>query len=793
MSSHKTNLNRSVMALAVLTALTALSALADDDEAAALKKPENTIELGVLGVSQSSAKFGEYSGLNKGGAYGIGNLDVRGGSAYDENETGGTQRWSIRGSNLGLSSRDAQATISDQGSWNLGLQYDELRHSLTDSYQTPYSGAMGGNAFTLPGFGLVTNANNPTLTGGISAAQLAAFRTMDIGTTRKNTTLSGGVVIDSHLNYTFDYNHLDQSGAKLMGFGIAGVNGATGEAVSILPMPTNYRTDNYNVAMNWRQDDAYATMSIVGSVFRDGFDSVQFQSWTGASGMQLMPTAPNNAFNQVNLSGGYKLAPQTKLAANFSYGGGSQNVPFVSTNGLLLNNNIPSSLNGSIINTHADAKLTHQASRELLMSVAYKYDQRNNQTTSNLYNFTAISNSASHAVNYPNTPLSTRKEQLEVAGDYRLAQDQYLRMSVSHENYERWCNSYASGGGTAYTATTNCVVAKSSADDKLDATYRIKTNEDTHVRVGMGYSDRKTISDPYALQDFLGQNGAVPGPVPATGNTTPKGQNAGDYYGFYPVFSASRQQQYVKASVNWQANELLELSVSGRYSDDKYPDSTYGVQNGKSWSLNLDATYNYADNGSLNAFVTQQSRQRDMTNLQRYTTTASAASATALNVPAVATWTNKLTDEDLTLGLGFKQGGLMAGKFELAGDMSYSLGNAGYNTQLNYAGATLGVPTGSNILTCSSAQILSCGQLPDIRSTTTRFKLTGTYQVDKSSKVVLMYLQQRLTSSDYFYNGYQGPANATSAGYNPNTLLPTYQTSGSYSVNAFGASFIHSF
>jgi MtrB/PioB family decaheme-associated outer membrane protein len=605
---------------------------------------------------------------------------------------------------------------------------------------------------------------------------------MDIGTTRKNTTLSGGVVINSQLNYTFDYNHLDQSGAKLMGFGVAGVGGASGETISILPMPTNYKTDTFNVAMNWRQDDAYATMSLYSSVFRDGYNSVSFQNWSGTStSTQLMPTAPDNSFNQVNVSGGYKLSPQTKLAANFSYGGGTQNVPFVSTNGLLLNTGIPSSLNGSIINTHADVKLTNQTNSDLLMSVAYKYDQRNNQTTSNLYNFNAIS--GQHPVNYPNTPLSTRKEQLEVAGDYRLKQDQHLRMSVSHENYERWCNNFASGGGTAYTATTNCVVAKSSADDKIDATYRIKTNEDTHVRMGVGYSDRKTVSDPYALQDFLSQNGAVPGPVPATGNTTPKGQNAGDYYGFYPVFSASRQQQYVKASVNWQATEQLELGVSGRYTDDKYPDSTYGVQNGKSWSLNLDATYNYRENGSLNAYVSQQSRQRDMTNLQRYSTTASAASATAVNIPAVATWTNKLTDEDLTVGLGFKQGGLMAGKFELAGDLSYSLGNAGYNTQLNYTNATT-VATGSK--TCSDPTILSCGQLPDIRTSTTRLKLTGTYQVDKSSKVVLVYLQQRMSMSDYFYNGYQ-------LGSNPTNMMPTNQTSGSYSANAFGASFIHNF
>jgi len=787
MSSPTKTLKLSAIALAVVTALTAMSARADDDEAAALKKPDNTMELGILGVSQSSAKFGDYSGLNKSGAYAIGNMNIRGGSAYDQNENGGTQRWSIRGSNLGLTSRNIEATLSDQGSWNLGLQYDELQHNLTDSYQTPYAGSMGGNSFTLPGFGLLTNANNPAITGGISAAQLAAFKTMDIGTTRKNTTLSGGVVINSQLNYTFDYNHLDQSGAKLMGFGVAGVGGATGETISILPMPTNYKTDTFNVAMNWRQDDAFATLSLLSSVFKDGYNSVSFQNWSGTStSTQLMPTAPDNAFNQVNLSGGYKLSPQTKLTTNFSYGGGTQNVPFVSTNGLLLNNGIPSSLNGSVINTHADVKLTNQTSRDLLMSVAYKYDQRNNQTTSNLYNFNAIS--GSNTANYPNTPLSTRKEQFEVAGDYRLKQDQHVRMSASHENYDRWCNSYAYGGATAYKATSNCVVAKSSADDKVDATYRIKTDEDTQVRLGVGYSDRKTVSDPYALASIIGNKGAIPGPMPVTGVTTPLGQNAGDYLGFYPGFSASRQQQYVKASVNWQTSESLELGVTGRYTDDKYPDSTYGVQNGKSWSLNLDATYNYRDNGSLNAYVSQQARQRDTTNLQNTTATVANATTT-IAVPALSTWTNTLKDQDLTLGMGFKQGGLMAGKFELAGDLSYSLGKAGYNTQLNYSGTNTSTPA----LTCSDPTIGSCGQVPEIRTTITRIKLTGTYQVDKSSKVVLVYLQQRLSSSDYYYSGLSGPASATSAGYNPSSVMPTYQTSGSYSASALGASFIHHF
>jgi hypothetical protein len=177
-----------------------------------------------------------------------------------------------------------------------------------------------------------------------------------------------------------------------------------------------------------------------------------------------------------------------------------------------------------------------------------------------------------------------------------------------------------------------------------------------------------------------------------------------------------------------------------------------------------------------------------MTNLQNTTATVANATTT-IAVPALSTWTNKLKDEDLTLGMGFKQGGLMAGKFELAGDLSYSLGKAGYNTQLNYTGTTTSTPA----LTCSDPTIGSCGQVPEIRTSITRLKLTGTYQVDKSSKVVLVYLQQRLSSSDYYYTGLLGPASATSAGYNPSSVMPTYQTSGSYSASALGASFIHHF
>ena len=41
---------------------------------------------------------------------------------------------------------------------------------------------------------------------------------MTISSTRYNTTVSGATIVDKNLNFTFEYNNLIQSGAKLQGF-----------------------------------------------------------------------------------------------------------------------------------------------------------------------------------------------------------------------------------------------------------------------------------------------------------------------------------------------------------------------------------------------------------------------------------------------------------------------------------------------------------------------------------------------------------------------------------------------
>jgi hypothetical protein len=183
----------------------------------------------------------------------------------------------------------------------------------------------------------------------------------------------------------------------------------------------------------------------------------------------------------------------------------------------------------------------------------------------------------------------------------------------------------------------------------------------------------------------------------------------------------------------------------------------------------------------VSAYATQQSNERDLTDEQRSLAQGlSAASATAIAIPAGATWSNRLKTEDLTVGMSSKKSGLMGGKLEMVGDLSYSLGKTNYGTVLNYSTATAGG------VVCSDARILSCGNLPEVKAELISFKLTGNYQMDKASKVAVGYLFQKLASEDYYYNGLL-------YGSNPNSMLATNQTAPNYSVNVVTVSYIYTF
>ena len=772
------NLRLSAISVGVIALFAAGVALADDQEIKALTQPQSTVQVEMIGVDTNSAKFGEYNGLygHPSGAYPNGGFNVRGGSAYTNNEQGDTTRYSITGENLGLTSRSANASIADQGSWSVGINFDQLQHNITNSYQTPYNGSVGGQSFLLPSTLQGQNKVTNSVTG---------LSNMPISTTRNNTTLSGTAVIDKNSNITFEYNNLLQDGAKLGAFAGAGV-GSQGiaESISILPNPTKYQTDTVNLAYNWKGDTSHFTASYFGSFFQNAYNGVNWQAFNISAAttqtMQTMSTAPNNAFNQVNLAGGYDFTKTTKLTSNFSMGQNTQNQGFAgSYDAMMTPSGVPTaSMNGLVNTLHADAKVTDRSVQDLTLGALVKFDNRDNLTQSNMYQMTPIHTDEKASV--PNTPMSFKQLQLALSGDYKISKDQRMGLNYQNNSVNRWCNQYGSPGttqaniGAGNTTTTwnsfynssSCVSATSSNENKVDANYKLNISEDLKMKAGVGYANRKTQWDQSAIVAMPWKTSAIaPG---GTSGSVPAGYNSGNWVGFYPFFEASRNQYIGKASADWQATEDLTFTLGGKYTNDLYPDSKYGVQNGNSWSLNLDGAYKYAEAGTITAFATQQIMGRNLTNLNTYLNTSAQTGAQA--------WNNTLKTSTTTVGVGLKQGDLVGGKLTLLADALVSLANSQYSTNVNYNTGTA----------CNAPTTQTCGILPGIQNNLGMIKLGGIYQLDKNSKIGLQYWYQHLYSNDYYYNGYQ-------SGYSPTGVMPTNQNSGSYNVNVISANYTYTF
>ena len=748
-----------------------------EPEVQALTQPANFFEIGAQGVTSASDKFGEYNGLNDSGAYAIGNFQWRGGDAYNGFDGGtGSTRWGIQGSDLGATSRTIGATAGQQGQWDAGFGYDELRHYITNTYQTPFQGSMGGNQFYLPGsFGAIdaTEFGLPgTGTQSLTATQLASFHSEDVFTGRKNYSFSARYRFNLEWNVQFNYNRLDQSGAKLIGGAFspdASGNGG-GEDSGTFMNPTKYKTDTFEFSLNHNEARWHITAGYFASLFADGFSSVSFsnpfvsdypqpsQTGTlppgGAFPVNVYATPPNNEFQQLNFTGGYSFSPANTLTGGLSYGRNTQNTSFIADP--LFTAALPqASLDGLVVTSHADLKLTNITTDRLTLTATAKFNERDNRTRSETFgSFVSIAGDQYGSV--VNTPLSNRRTEGELAANYRIDKRQTLRFSYDFEAIDRWCNNTLANTSqssdpaapTGYYKNASCVEVPHSTESRLSAKYTLRPASSVRLNAGYTYSDRHAdINSSYYNPEQTNGQGF---------------QN----FGFVPWFDASRKEQLVKGGISWDVTEKLDFGLDGRYVHDSYG-SALGVQHGSLWATNLDATYNASEKFSVSAYLTLQGRERSLLS-------ADASSPTA---PPSNLWANRLTDDSDTVGVSAKLGQLMHGKVELVADLSHSSDRSVYTTTLVNYTSDLCTPTPESI---------ECGTLPTIRNESVRFKLGAVYTASASSKIALHYLYSRLTSQDYYYSAYQyGSTNAV--------VMPTNQAAPSYSVNVVGLSFIHSF
>jgi MtrB/PioB family decaheme-associated outer membrane protein len=516
----------------IAVALAAYADAAVAQDAQEQTKPTGAVEVGVGDVSQGSYKAGEYNGLEKKGAFGIGDLDLRGGGSFDSSSA---LRWRIKGTDLGLETRGLAAQIGVQGKFRINVGYDELRRNRSDSYQTPYNGA-GTNTLTLPGTWQVptvagSGGTNPVSARGLikaigdapyistaaanngalvspTAAQTALvdaaanadvplFHNVNLYTKRTRYDAGFNVSFDEQWGFDANFRPEHKDGMKPMGT----VSRNTGGDIStVITDLIDTDTNQLNMSLNFKGAKSFAQAGYYGSFFKNNVPFMSWQNWatgpTGTGTLNTMSSTPSNNFNQLNGTAGVNFSSTVKLVVTGSYARNTQNDLFLTD---LTTPIVPvTSLNGLVVTTALNAKFTTRPVKKLNFTAAYKYDDRDNRSPVHIYQYGDAGEAPVANANFPagannpygavlaqnanaNRPYSRRANQVNVEGDYAVAKGQWIKGGYDFEKIDRSCNG----------SWIDCADAPTTNDNTLRAEWRTNVGENLTARVGYAYSARR--------------------------------------------------------------------------------------------------------------------------------------------------------------------------------------------------------------------------------------------------------------------------------------------------------------
>jgi MtrB/PioB family decaheme-associated outer membrane protein len=838
---------------------------------AELTKPTSHIELGIGYVSEDSAKAGEYNGLNDQGAYGIANIDVRGGAAYDSDSA---LRWRINGTNLGLENRNLNAEIGNQGQFRINFGYDELRRERSDSYQTPYQGA-GSNTLTLPSnwikpivpqsnatalnfraldltAGTATGllgaptAGNLTTLSNIRNADLPAFHNVNLYTKREKFDGGFSYNLDSQWEFKASASHEEKTGLKPM----STVSSLKTEFAAVIPDLIDQDTDQYNASLNFTGEKGFLQAAYYGSLFRNHVNSMTWEDVNNPLGNNdsvTMSSAPDNQFHQFGLTGGYNFTPSTKLVMKASYARNTQDEAFLTGNIIGANNNLPlglprNSLDGLVVTKAFDLKLTAKPITGLNLAGAYKYDDRDNRTPVSTYFF----QDANEPTNFPGTPnfflagqganlnmyanraYSKRVNQINLDADYNLTGSHWLKGGIDWQKIERNCSG----------SWIDCADADTTKETTGRIEWRGNMAEALAGKVGYAYAHRTVNYNenaflalvPYAnviptlgggagatmsaYQYMLANNltgfGPLAGFAVTAGNANiffPSNNrlaqaaygsrnNINELLGLRRFNMSDRDRNKLRTSVDWQANDKLSFQGGFDFGYDNY-DAKFGLQDSRTWALNLDGTYAVSEDFSTSIFFNHEDMRSRMAS-DAYGTNSNTGSAIAGSViggcynnvlaknnnaklDQCLVWSTDMTDRVDTLGFSFNRKNLLASKLDLGGDLVFS--RARTMIDVNGGSYVTGIPPAT--ATAGPVFFIPASNFPTVRTDTVELRLNGKYKINKPSAVNLGYAYQHMKVTDYAYDGMQ---------FGTLTVVtPTNEKAPSFNVHTVWASYIYNF
>jgi MtrB/PioB family decaheme-associated outer membrane protein len=786
------------VAVALAAVMGLAPALAADNEVLELTQPRSTVEAGAIYVDKDSFKFGEYNGLENKGLHPNLNFDLRGGAAYN-NESGSTQRWRVRGTDLGLDVRNLTGEYSEQGLWRARFEYDELRRNYSDSFLTLWNGG-GTSTLTLPaayptaaaraGSSGLANWNNiqapnlnATTTGGGPGYVIPALaHPLDIGTTRKRIALGGDLSLSPGWTVSLNARTEKKDGTKVTGVAMGGFKGA------LMPEPIDSDTTIVEAGARYASKAATLGIGYNTSMYRNHVDAwtieYPFSTGSGATlnNMSMMNGAPDNQMHQLTFEGSYRFSPTLKLTGAGSYTRMTQNEPFHYQSGTGWNvNGGALSSDSKEVQKNLLLRLTANPIQGVDLNASYKINDRDNRSPVGLYAITQYDGTATPTASttFRNTPLNRKQQTLTLDGRHSFDRERWVSAGYEHQVTERTADASID---PASHEINNPFASGKAKEDSLRLAYRQGFTETTSGQVSYLHARRRAV-------DYEEPEVNPPGSSSNVGFFS-------EVPGFRQFFLNDRNRDKVRGAIDFQMSDAVFLQTSVDWIRDTYPGGEFGLKKTDSTAFNLEGTYSANDRLSFNAFVTLEDMKSHQDQYQipvartsavptllahaadgscaPYATTAGTLPADYLTDPC-RNWSVTQGDRIWTIGFGVKSGGWLGNKLTLTADVNYSSAR----TNLDFTGGTYY----SNGV--SANVYIPAQNMPAITSTLTDLKLGLRYAVTRDGAVRVSWLHRKLKSSDPQFDLF----GITSV----QAYIGSGMTSANYSVNALAVSYVHTF
>ena len=661
-----------------------------------LTTPQNSVELGGGGVSHGSYKFGEYNGLEDQGAFGIASFHLAGGGAYDGTDA---TRWHLNATDLGTAARSADADYGVQGRFRLNFKYDEIQHNVWDSYNTPYLGA-GGNVLTLPSSwqvpivpansaaaanarglsGAVTAAD--VLVGGtlraptaaqlaqaaaIQAADLPSFSAYNLATTRDRYEIGANFLVAPKWELSATAKHETKTGSQAQ----STVTQATGEVAVTLPNPIEYRTDQVNVSFGRRSSKDFFQLEYDGSVFHNDVPFLRWTEWADLTRTMTMSEAPTNQMHQLTATAGGTFWETTRIVAFGSYSRMTQDEAYQYDIAQvpLVPGTSPRAL---VVDEAANLRISSRPLKRLSLDLAFKYDERRNETPVNIYGFYDNNSAAAGTIMAPfaaalgvpaaqlgsnvnineNLPFSRKVTQIDADGQWHFVPGESLKLGYQYQQLARWCDGNWYSCQDVYATRENIGTLEwrgdfSRLNGRLSYSYGNRTAGDYSEQAFLAYVPMANVvptgatlsAYEYMLLTGLTGYGPVAGlpTTPLTGNAAVffpnnnalanaqyQNQNRiSELLGMLRYYEAPRKRNQAKGDANLEVTDQINLQGLVEYRDDDYYDTTYGLYRGRDLSATLDANYSPTGNLAFSAFYSYE-MNRSSTAGNSYTANSAA-------------------------------------------------------------------------------------------------------------------------------------------------------------------------